>query len=301
MTSRLRIRALVAVLFALLPVALVAQTTLGNGLHIVQPFPTKIALTATPSSASSGATVVTAAALTAAGSGTLPPTGSIVFTLTPANGSRPVTTTVPVRNGGGAWSIVPPSGANKIEATYSGDTNYRPAQAATSVNITAPSAPDFDFTLPSVTIVAGQSYDGRITVTPKNGFQGNVTFTVGPLPKDVTFALPNPTIEVASGSADAVAAPIPFAIGTKATVVTAAAGFLFLGLFGFRPRQRPRRRAFVLIAMLGALAVMAGCAATRFVQQNGTQPGTYSIPITATSGTLTHTHDLKLIVQANSN
>ena len=54
----------------------------------------------------------------------------------------------------------------------------------------------------------------------------------------------------------------------------------------------------VLFATLPFAVV--GCAGNRFLQTPGTPPGTYTIPITGTSGSLAHTHNLTLIVKAAS-
>ncbi len=307
MTLRPSIRSFIMFFFALgFATGLVAQATSltpsGHELHIVDLFPTQMALTAAPQTANPGSTVVFAAALARTGNpSAFGPTGNVIFTLTPQGGGQPVMSTVAVQNGNAVWSIQPPVGTDTVVAAYQGDLNYTPVLQQTMVTILSPGSPDFDFSFPNpVTVTAGQIFNGNITVKSIDGFNGNVTFNIGSLPSDVTFTMPQPDLQVAapdSQSQSTVAGTVAFTIGTSATIVTTVSGLLLLGVFGVR--QRPRwRNAYVLLAILsaGALTVMVGCAGKRFLQSNGTTPGTYQIPVTGTSGSLTHTHNLELIV-----
>lgn len=273
--------------------------------HVVDLFSTQMALAASAQTANQGGSVAFAATLTqATGPGIAGPTGNVTFTLTPGNGGQPITSTVPVQNGSAAWANTPPVGTDTVVAAYSGDLNYIPVMAQTKVTILSPGSPDFDFTLPAVTVQAGQSYNGDISVQALNGFTGDVTFGVGQLPQGVTFTIPSSSIHISAGSSQVFQSSsntaVPFEIGTEATVVTTLSGFLLLGAFDLRRRLRWRKGYIPLVFLLaGPLAFMVGCACNRFMQSNGAQPGTYSIAITGTSGSLTHTHNLTLIVKQN--
>lgn len=298
-------------LFTLLLVAsafvssLVAQTSStasvnGNVSQIVNPYPTQLSLAPSSTTAASGDQITFTATLTRTSTSTaVGPTGQVAFTLSPQDG-QPTTYLAQIQNDSVSWTYAPPSGVNTIIASYPGDQNYAATSAQTTVTISAPTTPDFDFTLPSVTIKSGQSFNGNIAVQALNGFSGNVTFTAGSLPDGVTLTIPSSSINFAQSSpSPSSAQTVQFELSTEATTVTTVSGLILLGGIGFRRR---RRKAFVaLLALAGvSFLALAGCGAgNRYLQTNGTPPGTYTIPITGTSGGLTHMHNLTLIVQSN--
>ena len=76
------------------------------------------------------------------------------------------------------------------------------------------------------------------------------------------------------------------------------------GLFGMMLAGRRRRNnklvaLFVMVIVLASLLFMAGCAGGTGIarQTQGTQPGTYAITVSGTSGALQHSVPLTLIVQ----
>lgn len=284
--------------------ALTAQSSAHDqGVHTqtVKMYPTQLALTANPQSVTSGTGVVFAAVLTQAGGpGIASPTGTVTFTI-----GNAIIGTATVQNGTATLTNSPPVGTDTVAAAYSGDLNYTPASAQTAVNVLAPTppgSPDFDFTLPTVTVTAGQSFSGNIAIQSLNGFSGTITFTAGSLPQEVTFAFPSsPSVSiVANAEQSAASQTVAFMIGTQGVAVTVASGLLLLGSFGVR--RRPRWCNYVLLSFLaaGILSSLVGCAGNRFLQTSGTPPGTYTIPITGTSGSLVHTHNLTLTVKAAS-
>ncbi len=295
---------LLALAFTLSPAAQSSPPT-GRYTHIVHLFATQMALAANPQTTTRGSAVVFVATLTEAnGPGIADPTGHVTFTLTSGNGGQPITGVVTVQNGTATWTNTPPVGIDTVVVAYSGDLNYTPVIAQTAVTILYPGSPDFDFTLPTVTTQAGQGYNGTISVQTLNGFTGNVTFTVGQLPQGVTFTMPSSSIHVSGGTSQPSQSSsnltVPFVIRTQKTAVMSLSGLLLLGVLEFR--RRPRwRMVQILLACFSTslLALLVGCVGNRFMQSNGTPPGTYSISITGTGSGLTHTHNLPLIVKQN--
>jgi hypothetical protein len=266
-------------------------------------FSTQMVLVASPQTANSGSNVAIAATLTQTGGpGTVGPTGSVIFSFTPSNGGSTTTASQAIQNAGATFVFAPPTGTDTVVASYAGDRNYAPTQAQTTVTILAPSSPDFDFTIPTVTVTAGQSFSGTITVQRMNGFSNAIAFANGSLPQGVTLELPKTSVSAnTSPSSSVVTQTVDFVLGTQGAIVSTAGALLMFGTFCLRRRRRWHRAAYVLLAIFsaGALTFMVGCVGNRFVQANGTQPGTYTIPITGTSGNLTHTHNLTLIVKGN--
>src|ERR1700723_4124962 len=102
------------------------------------------------------------------------PTGSISYTLTPSDGSTPLTTVVTLNAGAATWSAAPPVGNYTVVAVYSGDANYR-SQTASGAG--AVLFPDFDFTVTTITVKQGETSTGMVKVIPINGFNGSILFS----------------------------------------------------------------------------------------------------------------------------
>ena len=79
-------------------------------------------------------------------------------------------------------------------------------------------------------------------------------------------------------------------------------GFLMFGLVSLGRKKQQIKWRFVLLALLIGLTLFAaGCGGGTTTpvqtQQAGTVPGTYSLLVTGTSGSLTHVMQLTLTVQ----
>jgi hypothetical protein len=79
-------------------------------------------------------------------------------------------------------------------------------------------------------------------------------------------------------------------------------GFGLFGLIlaGARSSLKKPRLVILLFLMIAASVVMSGCAGGTGITkppQSGTTPGTYTITVTGTSGTLQHSLPVMLIVQ----
>jgi len=264
-------------------------------------YPTQMALVANPQTSSSGSNVVFAAALTqTGGAGIVGPTGSVTFSFTPSDGGSASTVSKAIQNAGATWVFAPPAGTVTVVASYAGDVNYKSAQAQTTVTILAPSSANFDFTLPTVTVTAGQSFSGAIFVQRVNDFAGNIAFTVGSLPQGVTLELPKYAVGAVPGATPDATQAVAFVLTTQSALASTGALLMF-GTFCLRRRRRWHKVAYVLLAIITASAFtfMGGCNSESFTRMDGTPPGTYTIPITGRSGALTHTHNLTLVVKGN--
>jgi hypothetical protein len=185
-----------------------------------------------------------------------------------------------------------------------------------AVNFTALPVQTFDFTLsatpPSVTVSAGKQLAlYSLDVSPNTGsFPGAVTFSCSKLPALTTCAF-NPT-QIGSGSGDSV---VTLTISTTAAIPAAAKAAALLGMalplmsIIWR-RQRPRiresllsRNQRILTAAAIFFSAMAWVSCSGGLQGGGpgsgspgTPPGTYTITLSATSGTVTHSTPVTLIV-----
>jgi uncharacterized protein (TIGR03118 family) len=153
----------------------------------------------------------------------------------------------------------------------------------------------------SGTVNAGGSTNFTLTVTPANGFSNLVTFScVAPTGISCTFS---PTSVTPAGAAvtttmTASAAAGVHGYGALKAMGTAVTG---LGLFGcFLAGVGRRRVSSLALVGFGGLLVagtifLTSCGTSNNASQ--TNPAPASIVVTATSGSLTHTTTINLIVQ----
>jgi len=86
------------------------------------------------------------------------------------------------------------TGSHTIAATYSGDSTF--ASSSGSVNITVTASKTFTLSATNVTVSVGNTGASTVTITPKNGYTGTVTFTVSSSPSVTNgcFSLPSTTV-----------------------------------------------------------------------------------------------------------
>ena len=152
------------------------------------------------------------------------------------------------------------------------------------------------------TVIPGDSVSYNFTLTPASGsFPYAVTYSLSGLPSGATATL-SPS-SIASGSA---------ATTVKLTVQTASASarveqrsitgryaplvlaLLLLPLAGTRRMRKQARRWPALLLVLGAAAIfVTGCGGGYFAQQQQS----YTVTVTATSGSLQHSTTVTLEVQ----
>ena len=196
-----------------------------------------------------------------------------------------------------------PVAAGSLTATLSvADSATAGAQTAT-LNGTGTAAPTFTINSPTgpQTIAAGGSATYTITVTPENGsFSNAVTFAVSGLPTGATGtfqptsvtpggAAATSTLTIQTGAVQTAAAKAGWPLTAPAL---AALALIFI------PSKRRRRgitMAVLLLTSFCAVTAMTGCGGGFAIPKAPIQ--TYTVTVTATSGTIQQTTTVQLTVE----
>lgn len=199
------------------------------------------------------------------------------------------------------------AGAHSLTASYAGDGKFGGStSAAVTINIASA-----DFSLAAspanAAVIAGQSTQFMLTVTPAGGFTNGVTFSCLPV-VGITCAFSPASVTLANGAAN-----------TTLTVTTSATvsryGLLMLDGIGFWAllvalslysmaiwrggriqMARPSLlTATAVLTIVGLGLAIGGCGG----YGSSTQPnrGTASVVVTAQSGAISHTTTVKVTVQ----
>ena len=225
-------------------------------------------------------------------------TGNVTFTV--ENGSTVIATgTAPVNlTGVATWTPSLPTGTFTIFAAYSGDSNLL-GSTSPAISQTVLGPEDFSFSVSPFSVAQGQSAATPVSVTAINGFHGTIAFSCASQSSEVDCGLsPNALMvpaPVAQTTTSASAGNVALSATTFATTVQKAGlfGAFLLSFLSFKRRKRLALLAAVALALL-----LIGCGTgTRYVQQDGTPKGTYSITVTGTSGKLSHTQTVLVTVR----
>lgn len=202
------------------------------------------------------------------------------------------------------------AGSHSITAVYGGDTNFK---AATSTAV-AETVEDFTFAPPSggstsATASPGGTATYTLSVTPPSGGSSAaaITFSISGLPTGATATFTPTSVPAGAGPTN-VTLTIQLPASAAATPgelrafgdAPLALGFLLLPLLGGRRFRRSLAGkatvvAFALLA-LGALGGVTGCGGGSS-GSTSSQPQNYTLTVTATAGTLSHTTTLTLTVE----
>src|SRR5262249_36921400 len=177
--------------------------------------------------------------------------------------------------------------------------------------VTVVTAPDYQVSIPngSATIAAGQSAQFNITVSPQGGFTGTVSFNCSGLPAASNCSFnpatltpngnPATTTLMIATTARSVATARSLSVRTLAAFV--GVGFLGIVFLGVPSRRRRNlRRAGMLFLVVGMVLTLVSCGGgggSKPPVVTGTPAGTFSVTVSATSGTTTHSSVITLIVQ----
>jgi photosystem II stability/assembly factor-like uncharacterized protein len=207
------------------------------------------------------------------------------------------------------------------------------ADSPQSVSVTGTGTSKADFTLAvasgsssSATVSAGGAASYSLTVTPTGGFNQAVSLTCTGAPSKATCTVPA-SVTLDGTNAAKVTVSISTTAGTElppASLPPGPSGWLalpWIGLIGLlagaafyerrsfpraagqRPALQPPAGSVTFAAAFGALllfvALWTSCGGgpTPVTHVPGTPAGTYSLTVTATSGSLSHTTTLTLTVQ----
>jgi Bacterial Ig-like domain (group 3)/FG-GAP-like repeat len=212
-----------------------------------------------------------------------------------------------------------PLGSEAITATYSGDPSHNVATASLTVAITAVT-PAFALSGPSpaaISLTQGATGTVTLSLAANSTFIGAIQFTCSGAPSESSCNITPASITLTPGQAatlSAVVATTPPNNTYQAkheehspwSPVLGTASLAGLVCFLWPRRRRfPRSASLLAIATLalGISTVMTGCGGgTKKVtvpqgnQYAGTPPGTSSLTITATSGSISQTQTIALTV-----
>jgi uncharacterized protein (TIGR03118 family) len=260
---------------------------------------TTLALTA-PANANPGAAITLTASVTSSGG---IPTGQIVFHDGNTNlGSF-------LLNASGVAVLrtdTLASGVHTLTASYAGDDKFSAStSAAISIDI---ASPDFSLAASPTTasVIAGQSAQFVVTVSPLGGFANNVTLSCSPT-VGITCAFSPATVATGHGAANA-----NLTVATSSLVAAQGVAFpalirlcaflLVVAGIGFADSRRGQPRnirvplldaaAAAALAAFSLLAVGCGGAAGNPANHHAA-----SIAVTAQSGTISHSTTVSVTVQ----
>lgn len=260
---------------------------------------TMVTLTAPPNAAPGSVLTLTATANSTGGI----PTGQIVF----QDGNTSLGT-APLDSAGIATLRINTlaSGAHSLTASYPGDGKFDGSTSA-SVTITIAN-PDFSLGASPATaaVMAGQSTQFMLTVTPAGGFTNNVTFSCSPV-IGITCTFNPVTVTPANGAASTTLTVTTSASVSRYGVLlieliepgSLLAALVLFSLVVCRGRRLQGARASLLtttalLALVGLSLTVGGCGGYGNMKSNR---GTASINIMAQSGAISHSTTVSVTVQ----
>lgn len=253
----------------------------------------------------------------ASASGSGVPTGSVQILLD----SKPISgAVVTLNNGTASYTFTPgsslTSGNHTLSAIYSGDSTFAGSQSTLTADFVSPSLGDFKLTpcTAATTATTGAAAPGlTFTLTPVNGFTGTVSFTVSAdqslaatysiAPVTITGGSPVTAslVITASQPRSQTSGTLNAGNHSRARWYQIGSGATLACLFLLTVPKRRRWTPLVVLLLSVAALSVSGCgggsssnSGSNSGSGNGNTgtnaaPGTYTLNVTATSGTLVHT------------
>ena len=219
-----------------------------------------------------------------------------------ANGSGSATLTV-------STSATTPVGSYTVTILGAGGVNH-----TTTATVTVTAAPDFTIAASAAapaSISAGGTATSTITIAPVGGFNSAVNLTCAVTPTAThqpTCTLSPTSVASASGTstltvrttAATTAALSPQALGWAYAMLLPIGGLALIGA-GFGSRKKKLWGFLLGCTLFSGVMFMAACGGGSSSGGGGGHPGTpagtYSVTVTGTSGVLTHTTPVTVVVQ----
>ncbi len=235
---------------------------------------------------------------TVLGTSTIAPTGTVGF----LNGSGLLEAGTLNSSGVAVTTMHPATGVYSIVAGYEGDRANGPSESVPVTVTVYAGPPTFAITSSGPLTLQTQHHGSvTVTVTPENGFSGEVRLACGPAPQYVTCEWAASQVEVSGGAATVkLEIDTSAVLGYESSVGLGGGAGLGLALpvcclvLLVRPRQR---NGIVRLAVCGlvfcAAGSLSGCS-TKYPPS--TAPGTYGIPLLGVSGAVQSSGSLELIV-----
>ena len=202
------------------------------------------------------------------------------------------------------------AGVYSLHVTYDGDSNYAASSTASTIQFTIA---DFSFspsagTSTSATVSVGGTASYTLAANPATGttFPATVSFSVTGLPIGAVASFWPQTLAAGSSATNvtlAIQVPTQTASLRNSPLLALQSSTILLGIlllpFSRRMSRLLATRACTITVLLLALALtalgaLAGCSSGSTPTH---QPVNYSLTVTATSGTLTHSTPLTLTVR----
>jgi hypothetical protein len=278
-------------------------------------------LTVTPSSTSITTEQTVSVSVSVAGTAGGPsPVGAV--TLTDGAGYTSSATTL---NNGNATFTVPAetlaAGAVTLTAIYSGDANYTSASGTSAITVVQAAKPGFAINGSNLSIKAGATTGNTIsiTITPANGYTGNVSLTAQIVSGPGSSILNYPSLSFGgtspvsiTGTSSGGATLTILSTGKSTAAVRSSGGPLYatgvaslallclppLGLVSRRARRSHMLWLLPLLAVCFSLTACGSSTSSSTGQnQSGTPTGTYTISILGSSGNVNATGTVVLTIQ----